>query len=252
MGAAPEIVTMNNPDPRAAVDDLVAELTDHLCCARLAGVRADAHRFGFIGDLPPDRPATPCRRVGRGPRVGGVADLAGERRRRRTTVVFRLHEPDETDEFPGTHVPVAIPGVSAQRRGHLEPVAPHRLDPAQLDRVTTDLANAVSAFRPLRQAEPDRTSLDYLLTTDTVAELLSDGVSRARPRRFAVLLPRTIADVRPALSLTGRPVVGSPRRKRDGRAPVRYQDFSGGSRSAPAATQLRSPTPTSTNWRGRR
>ncbi|HMS76343.1 DEAD/DEAH box helicase [Gordonia sp. (in: high G+C Gram-positive bacteria)] len=211
-GAAPEIVTMNNPDPRAAVDDLVAELTDHLCRARLAGVRADAHRFGFIGDLLPGSSGDTV-----SPSRAGAASAAwltwqasagGDE----TTVVFRLHEPDETDEFPGTHALWRFQVCLRNVEGHLEPVAPHRLDPAQLDRVTTDLANAVSAFGPLRQAEPDRTSLDYLLTTDTVAELLSDGVSALGRAGFAVLLPRTIADVRPALSLTGRPVVGSPRR----------------------------------------
>nr|WP_244427472.1 DEAD/DEAH box helicase [Gordonia amarae] len=213
-GAAPDVIAGNNADPRAAVDDLVAELTDHLCRARLTTVGSGAHRFGFIDALLPGAPgdAVPTSRAG----AASAAWLAWQNSAGgdETSVVFRLHEPDESDELPG-------PGAGSLWRfqvclrsveGDLEPVVPHRLDPADLDRVTTDLANAVTAFGPLRQALPDRTTLDYLLTTDTVAELFADGVSALGQAGFAVLLPRTIADVRPALSLTGRPVVGSPRR----------------------------------------
>ena len=224
-GAAPELIAANNPDPRAAVDDLVIELTDHLCRARLGSIGSDTsgaacaggpggHRFGFVNALLPgstDEAVTQSRAgAARAAWLSWQESAGGDE----TSLVFRLHEPDEDEDPPDldTEVLWRFQVCLRDAEGHLEPVAPHRLAPTDLDRVTTDLAAAVTAFGPLRQARPDRSSLDYLLTTDAVTELLSDGVSALGRAGFTVLLPRTVADVRPTLSLTGRPVVGSPRR----------------------------------------
>ena len=81
-GAAPEIVTMNNPDP-VPPWTIWSPNSPTICAALAWPVSAPTHTgSASSGTCSPDRPATPCRRVGRG-RVGGVADLAGERRRRR-------------------------------------------------------------------------------------------------------------------------------------------------------------------------
>ncbi|AZG48782.1 DEAD/DEAH box helicase [Gordonia insulae] len=214
---APSVVADNGGSEATA--DLIAELVDHECRGRIAAggpIDTHDHPAGWlVHALGPD-----------------VADLAEKRTRLRSSagawmqwnstapqddsmVVLRLHEPDEEPEDawrPHADADSARWRLEVCRRvsdGRIVPVVPHRLDTHELDRVTSGLATAVRAFPELSQAEPDRHTLDFLLTTPTVERLFAAGASALTDAGCPVLLPRTIAEVRPTLGLRARPVATS-------------------------------------------
>lgn len=215
---APDALTHNGGAESLA--DFAGELVDHECRARLAD---SAVRLG------PARPSTPviaaligdaaAPEAARRPAAHTAwSQWAGSAPQDESLLLFRLFEPDdlpESDDAFGawTDDPPPEPRWRLQvcRRapdGHTEPVVPHRLDSHDLDQVTTELAAAVRAFGELAKADPDRTTLDFLLSTDSVERLLESGTALLADAGFPVLLPRTIADVRPSLGLRAAPVPG--------------------------------------------
>ncbi len=227
-GGAPAALIDNGGN--AALLDFLAELVDHETrCAIGASVPrhgAPAPRSPIVRALLPEAAATaPC-----APERLAAAASAWDRwnsgtQRDDHTLLFRLHEPesDEPDDWTGDDwgdepdpVP-ADPADTARWRlqvcrrsvgGHVEPVAPHRLDAHELDEVTTALAAAVRAFPELSGADPDRASLDFLLPTAITEALFATGAAALGKAGFPVLLPRTIAEVRPTLGLRATPVPG--------------------------------------------
>lgn len=220
-GAAPESVTVNGGN--SAIGDLIAEIIDHECRARI-GTDVDDDLFGPLAALLADPgdplPVTPTR----------VADAQtawthwnssapGDE----SSLIFRLHEPGGNDDryVPLPEEDTEDPGAGLWRLevcrraadGQVETVIPHRLDTHELDQVTTDLAAAVRVFDDLARAQPDPSSLDFLLTTDQAEQLFSSGAAALADHGFPVLLPRTIAEVRPTLGVLARPVVGSQARE---------------------------------------
>ncbi|MFT4043427.1 MAG: DEAD/DEAH box helicase [Gordonia sp. (in: high G+C Gram-positive bacteria)] len=221
-GAPPALIDNGGP---AALADLTAELLDHACRARLA---ASALRMGsatpstpliaaFVDD--PTPPSAACRPTARAAWNHWSSSAPQED----SSLIFRLHEPDtpehglaDPDEIfagsvPGAAGPPALWRLQVCRQsadGHIDPVAPHRLDPHDLDQVTTALATAQRAFAELSRAEPDRASLDFLLDTATVEALLTHGAAALADEGLPVLLPRTIADVRPVLGIRAGAVPG--------------------------------------------
>ena len=220
-GAPESLLRNGGPD---ALLDLAVAVIDHECRTRIA---ESAARHGAV------RPATPviaalagaqARPAGAVP--AGAADAwsewSGGTPRDDATLVFRLHEPDDPAD-PGSPSAPGIPDeprwrLQVFRRtadGHLDPVAPHRLDAHTVDEITSDLADAVRAFPVLREADADRTSLDFLLDTPAAEALFTGGAAALAGAGFPVLLPRTIAEVRPALGVRAVPVTGggAPARK---------------------------------------
>ena len=215
---APDALTHNGG--AEALADFAGELVDHTCRARLAD---SAARLG------PARPSTPVLAAlvddaaapnsARRPAAHTAwSQWAGSAPQDESLLVFRLFEPDDLPDPDDTFgawddEPAPDPRWRLQvcRRapdGHTEPVAPHRLDAHELDLVTTELASAVRAFGELAKADPDRNTLDFLLPTDSVEQLLESGTALLADAGFPVLLPRTIADVRPSLGLRAAPVSG--------------------------------------------
>ena len=211
----------------AALGDLAAELVDHECRARLATsaarTAAPAPSAPLIAALVGD-PATSVA-AARPAAIAAWSQWNNSAPQDDSIIVFRLYEPEDlpTDEYaddepwdgpsPGDGFPRPDPRWRLQvcRRtpdSHLEPVAPQRLDAHDLDQVTTDLAAAVRAFPELAEAEPDRATLDFLLSTPLVEALLAGGAATLGDAGFPVLLPRTIADVRPTLGIRATPVPG--------------------------------------------
>ncbi|MGV9825213.1 MULTISPECIES: DEAD/DEAH box helicase [unclassified Gordonia (in: high G+C Gram-positive bacteria)] len=216
---APQVLLDNGG--ASALGDLAAELTDFECRSRLA---ASIPRLG------PVAPSTPV--------LASLVDGATVPPQARhpatrtawsqwnssapqddSTLIFRLHEPEDLpapdDSFGEWEPDIAIAEprwrLQVCRRapdGHTEPVLPHRLDAHDLDQMTTELASAVRAFGELAQAEPDRTTLDFLLGTRAVEQLFAEGAAALGDAGFPVLLPRTIADVRPVLGVRATPVPG--------------------------------------------
>ncbi|MFW0786692.1 SNF2-related protein [Gordonia sp. CPCC 206044] len=205
----------------AAVTDFIAELVDHECRGRIAatGPVGDVEGPGrwLVDALGPNPPALPAATQSR-LRTSSTAwtHWSSTAPQGDSTVILRLHEPDESDEPDRWSPPPAERWrLQVCRRiddGRLVPVVPHHLDSHELDRVTTGLAAAVRAFPELGQAEPDRHTLDFLLTTPMVEALFSGAASALASAGCPVLLPRTIAEVRPTLGLRARPVAGSAQR----------------------------------------
>lgn len=222
-GGAPGALADNGG--AAALMDFAAEVVDHECRCR---IDASASRLGaanpttpliaaLVGDgaVPPaaTRPAATSAWAGWG--TSAAADEA--------SLIFRLHEPDDPDSpiddlGPDDDIDRVRTDPDRLRwrlevcrrsiDGHVAPVLPGRLDATDLDEVTTELAAAVRAFPELHQADPDRTSLDYLLPTELAERLFTTGAAALADAGFPVLLPRTIAEVRPSLTMRARPVVG--------------------------------------------
>ncbi|MGW0036556.1 DEAD/DEAH box helicase [Gordonia sp. NPDC003376] len=227
-GGAPAALGENGG--AAALMDFAVELTDHECRSRIA---ASPAALGPIGVTAPLLRALVA--DGTVPAEATVAAAlaawsawAASVPAADSALVFRLHEPDDPDapdprfddddDFISTtraSGPVD-PDVLRWRLqvcrrsadGHVEPVAPQRLDADDLDEITTDLAAAVRAFPDLARADPDRATLDFLLPTAMAESLFATGAGALADAGFPVLLPRTIAEIRPTLGVRARPVPG--------------------------------------------
>ncbi|QKT07835.1 DEAD/DEAH box helicase [Gordonia sp. X0973] len=204
----PEAVARNDPRPggrNSAVADFVAEMTDALCRDRLDR--------GGAGTLLPDLVDDPRPLPGeRGPaaltawREWSVSAASGE-----PVVVFRLHLPEEPDPDQPARAVTAEPPWRLQvcRRdatGAIAAVVPQRLGGTELDEVAASLADALAAHPGLRAVGTDVHSLDYLLSTVEAEAFLMSGAASLRDAGFTVLLPRSIATVRPTLHAHARPV----------------------------------------------
>ncbi|MEP9393450.1 DEAD/DEAH box helicase [Gordonia sp. VNK1] len=207
-----------------ALMDFAAELVDHECRARIT---ASATRLGAADPATPliaalvdsAVPASATRPTAMSAWTQWTASApAGD-----STVLFRLHEPDDPDHPQDLDDELftagSVPGDPHRLRwrlqvcrrsddGHIDPVVPHRLDATELDEITTELATAVRAFPDLGRADPDRTSLDFLLTGDLAEALFTSGAQALAEAGLPVLLPRTIAEVRPTLGVRAAPVTG--------------------------------------------
>ena len=222
VSGAPQFLLANGGGE--ALGDLAAELVDHECRARIAG---SAGRFGraapsspLIAGLVDDAPLPPPASTPAA--ISAWSQWNSHVRHDTSILLWRLHEPDDlpedllddadwSDDPAGTALPEPRWRLQVCRRsadGHVDPVAPHRLDPHDLDQITTDIAAAVRAFPELAQADPDRGSLDVFLSTPQVEMLLATGATDLGDAGFPVLLPRTIADVRPTLGIRATPVPG--------------------------------------------
>ncbi|MEE3852713.1 DEAD/DEAH box helicase [Gordonia sp. LSe1-13] len=215
---APAVVTANGGTE--TVTDLIAELLDHECRGRIAAagpIGTDDRPGGWLaeglGIDPPDLPMALQQRLRSASAAWMAWNSAGPQDD--SIVLLRLHEPDdESEDSWRPHLPAetTLWRLQVCRRhpdGRIIAVAPHRLDQHELDRVTSALATAVRAFPELSQAEPDRHTLDFLLTTPQVEMLFTDGAATLTAAGCPVLLPRTIAEVRPTLGLRARPVATS-------------------------------------------
>ncbi|NLE78749.1 MAG: DEAD/DEAH box helicase [Rhodococcus sp.] len=201
-----------------AVADFVAEVLDHECRRRLAdaGVSSSVPLIAGLAERSPTLLASDT-----GPRsLQAWEDWVGTAASEATAVVLRLHAPDDDPEPPSSTdsmSPRSTPTDQVRWRlevclrtptGELGPVVPHRLDPHELDAVTTELARATMAFGELSRAEADPHSLDFLLTTPVVDQLLGSGVAYLQAAGINVLLPSTIAAVTPTLSLRSQQTPG--------------------------------------------
>ncbi|GEE03687.1 helicase HelZ [Gordonia spumicola] len=193
-GSAPPSIADNGG--ATAITDFATEFLDHEVRRRLAD-RVASH-VDLIAGLAAAAPV-PAAAGARGA-WGDWLSTAGPEA---ATVILRLHEPPDDPESP-------TPPVDARWRlevcrhnatGDITPVIPHRLDPHDLEAVTADLASAVRAFGELARADTDPHTLDFLLPTGAVEELLTSGAAAIADAGVTVLLPRTIADVAPSLAL---------------------------------------------------
>ena len=230
------------PALRAAGDepvaDFLAEAVDAEVRRRLASAPV-LTRVPLIESLSrPAAPALPAESAGRA--LPAWREWCDTSRPEGATLVLRLHEPDDDagdghngygdngfgDNGFGDNgfgeATSSVPDPAAVRwrlqvcrrtpDGHIEPVPLHRIDPHDLDAITTELARALAVFDELGRAETDPHSLDYLLSTDAVAEFLATGAAAITAAGVTVLLPRTIAEVSPTLGLRAAGLPGGGNR----------------------------------------
>ncbi|WP_439029457.1 DEAD/DEAH box helicase [Gordonia terrae] len=224
VGGSPDALLDNGSV--AALDDFLGEAVDHECRSTIA---RSAARLGdpspaspIVRALLPDadsRPPSSPERLAAA--TGSWSRWGAGAPRDDRSLILRLHEPeyddpvesqwddawdDDTFATPTRHEVAESSRWRLQvcRQsidGQVEPVAPHRLDAHELDELTTELATAVREFPDLARADPDRTSLDFLLPTDVAESLFATGAAALGAAGIPVLLPRTIAEVRPSLTL---------------------------------------------------
>ena len=194
----------------SAIADFVDHLTDALCRSRLhpalaatAGTSALRDLVDVPRPLPPDR----------GPTASTAwAQWSSSAAADEPRVLFRLHLPEDPDTESAMTSPPPIWRLEVCRRdptGSIAAIEPHRLASAELDDVTSSLATAIDLCPPLRTADADPQSLDFLLATSEAEEFLTAGAATLREGGFTVMLPRSIATVRPALHAHALPVAVS-------------------------------------------
>ncbi|GAA3046500.1 DEAD/DEAH box helicase [Gordonia defluvii] len=207
---APESLTGGDSrNAGATTADFIAEMADALCRARLRG--APPARSG--PPLLPDLVTDPHPLSGdRGPTASTAwAQWSTSAAADEAAVVFRLHLPDEPSPG-GAAAPVPNWRLQVCRRdlaGAVVAVEPHRLASVDLDDVTSALAAALGVCPVLRGAGADPQSLDFLLSTADAEEFLTTGAVALREGGYTVLLPRSIATVRPTLRAQALPVAQS-------------------------------------------
>lgn len=193
----------------AALTDFVDEALDHECRRQLEAARVSSS-VPLIAGLAGRSPTLLSAEAG--PRsVQAWQDWVGTAGPGTAAVVLRLHVPEDEPDGPVTppdQVRWRLEVCRQAPTGELAPAVPHRLDPHELDEVTTELARATVAFGELSRADGDPHSLDFLLTTSVVDELLAGGVADLQAAGLTVLLPSSIAAVTPALSLRAEQTPG--------------------------------------------
>ncbi|EOM74910.1 DEAD/DEAH box helicase [Rhodococcus rhodnii] len=126
------------------------------------------------------------------------------------TLVLRLLEPDElpddpaADPYEGTGPDDALwrLEVCLQDEGDApEPVALRGSDRARLEHAVRRLEDAARAYPRLRDVPTDPQSLDLLLPTPVVTDLVAHGAGVLREQGVVVLLPRAWTVVAPSLRL---------------------------------------------------
>ncbi|WP_336671880.1 DEAD/DEAH box helicase [Tsukamurella sp. USMM236] len=195
----------------AAVLDMGAELTDRYARLRLGDgpwswVAAPSLRALVDGEpLPP-------RSVADAGAAAAWTEWAGSVRSAETLLVLRLVEPDGRSVGENPLAPRSTPGGTPWRLEVCRRVpgaAPVRADPARmspvdLDDLAGELARALAVYPPLKRVAQDDSSLDFLLTTEEAEALFLEGAPGLTKAGYEVLLPASIATVRPALRLVGR------------------------------------------------
>ncbi|MGU3291146.1 DEAD/DEAH box helicase [Williamsia sp. M5A3_1d] len=211
VSAAPPVLIANGG--AESVLDFCREITDHECRRRCEGLSHGVFRSSLVRSLLPgsddELPMSSDRASAASTAWQEWADGVRENE---SALVLRLHEPEYPDEENPYTVPDDRWRLQVCRRGTdgLDaPIDLHRLGPHELDEVTTEIAGAVRAFDGLSRAGHDRATLDFLLDTDLVTELLDTGAELLGKAGIVVLLPRTLAAVTPTLSLRGRTGVGA-------------------------------------------
>lgn len=195
-----------------AVADVTAELVDHECRQRLRGT--ESITTPALSALLPD--AVDDLAFSTGKASSAWAAWSGSAAASESTLLLRLHEPASpadalTFDDPDFE-PVETPErwrLAVCRRlidSRIEPVEPRHLDPSELDALTTELANAVTVWPLLSDADHDPHNLDFLLPTPLTERFLDEGATALAEAGVQVLLPRTIATVRPTLSVRALPV----------------------------------------------
>ncbi|WP_237002903.1 DEAD/DEAH box helicase [Gordonia liuliyuniae] len=192
-GSAPPAIADNGGS--AAITDFANELLDHEVRRRI-GDRVGSQVPLIAGLAEPAPSPVPDLPGARSAWTDWLATVGPEA----ASLVLRLHEPpDEPVPFTQTRWRLEVCRHTAT--GDVVPVAPHRIDPHELEAITGDLAIAVRAFGVLAVADTDPHSLDFLLDTGAVDDLFTSGAESISQAGITVLLPRTIASVSPSLSL---------------------------------------------------
>ncbi|MFC3964760.1 DEAD/DEAH box helicase [Nocardia jiangsuensis] len=177
--------------PAAVLEDLLAELTDPIARSLLGGAPRSAHPL--IAGLRDDEPVEP----------GGYrpAEVLERWRAGLETeeyeLVLRLGEPDgDGGEFTLWRLEVCIRAADEAP----EPVALHG-DPVRLRTGMAKLEQARAAYPRLRDLPGDDATLDLLLPTEVVADLVEHGAAALHAAGIRLLLPRPWTVTAPTLKL---------------------------------------------------
>ncbi|WP_170312982.1 DEAD/DEAH box helicase [Prescottella subtropica] len=184
--------------PREILDDLVGEITD-------AVVRE------LLGDRDSEHPL--LRALLRGqPYAGGSRQVAQRLDAWRGTLtagepdlVLRLLEPETGSDDTDTGIDLADDAlwrlqVCLRAEGEApSPILLHRTDPRLIETAVRKLGGAHAAYPRLRELPTDPDSLDLLLPTAVVVDLVSHGARALEQAGITLLLPRAWTAAAPTL-----------------------------------------------------
>ncbi|WP_305094566.1 DEAD/DEAH box helicase [Prescottella sp. R16] len=210
--------------PREILDDLVGEITD-------AVVR------DLLGDRDSGHPL--LRALLRGqPHEGGSRRLAQRLDEWRGTLtagepelVLRLLEPETGDEVdPTALADDALWRLQVCLRAEGEPPSPiplHRTDPRLVETAVRKLGAAHVAYPRLRDLPTDPDSLDLLLPTAVVIDLVSHGARALEQAGITLLLPRAWTAAAPTLRVrvTSPPVPAADEQRAVGMSEIVGYDW---------------------------
>ncbi|RJO72315.1 DEAD/DEAH box helicase [Nocardia panacis] len=183
--------------PSAVLDDLVAELTDPLVRELLEPVAAEHSLIAaLIDDTPFDAGSFQVSEA----LIRWRESLLGEE----PDLVLRLLEPEAQQELWRLEVCLQSAGEAPS------PVVLHG-DPVLLRAAVEKLGAAQRAYPRLRDLPSDPRSLDLLLPTEVVADLVAHGAHALRESGARLLLPRAwnIAEPTLRLNVSGVPAAES-------------------------------------------
>ncbi len=116
-------------------------------------------------------------------------------------LVLRLLEPDDEDAEPGAETLWRLEVCLRPEGEAPRPIPINRADPALLRIAIRKLGDAMSGYPRLRDVPTDPASLDLLLPTEVVTDLVVHGAMALRAKGVSLLLPRAWSIAAPSLRL---------------------------------------------------
>lgn len=205
----PPVQTFESGGPKAVLDDMVGELTDPLV-RRIVGRPEVTHPL--LESLLDGEPYVDGTARSEALLAKWRASLQGDE----PDLVLRLLEPEDLPESadtesepdalwrlevllrPDGEAPQPVPVRGSLREGR-RPAG--TTDPAFLRIGVRKLGEAFTAYPRLRDVPSDPDTLDLLLPTDVVIDLVQHGATALREKGITVLLPRAWSKLDPSLRL---------------------------------------------------
>lgn len=190
--------------PRAVLEHFLTEITDPIV-RRVVGFPTveSAFSLALVGGEPLARGHAQCAEALDTWRLSLAVD--------EPQLVLRLIEPDGPTAYPSTGFDETLWRLQVCLRSDGEAPSPVLLtggDPQWLQLAVRKLAEAVVAYPRLRDVPADSHSLDLLLPTPVVTDLVSHGAHALGEQGIGVLLPREWTAAAPSLRLRVSP--GTP------------------------------------------
>ncbi|MFI2478133.1 DEAD/DEAH box helicase [Nocardia xishanensis] len=202
--------------PAAVLEDLVGELTDPIA-RRSMDASPPSHPLlaALVGDSPLDSGSHQLAEVLERWRAGLTVD--------EPELVLRLLEPDGELGFADDSVALWRLEVCLRAEGEAPAPIPLHGDPSLVRTAVDKLGEAQRAYPRLRDLPTDPRTMDLLLPTEVVADLVAHGVHALQAAGIRLLLPRAWSISAPSMRLRVESAVPAAESTVGMRGLVRYR-----------------------------